>query len=349
MGAMSHRTRWSFLPHRGTRRTFSRLSRWGICFAVMLLLAACGQVVTVVPPTATPPVQATAPLSLATVPPRPTVTLAVPTATVPNTPTPTPTPIVHVVQPGETLIAIALKYGVTVAALQSANGIDDPSTLQVSQELVIPTDEESQGESLELLLPTPSPVPFAVEGLNCYAESAGSLWCLGEVVNSTDAALENVEVRLTLHGDAGQELMGGVAQAALDLIRPGERAPFGIIFTSPPESFDRPLVVPIRAESSSDPGSRYATLELSAVQASMVGSLFEVTGSVTNPGQLAAGSVMIVVTTYDDQGIVTGFRQTRLPDALAPGATTDFAISLMPSRGAPVDYTLAVQGQWINP
>ncbi len=324
-------------------------SRLLFLLSAVVTLAACGQVVTAPPSTVTPAIQSTASISLSTIPPRPTVTLAVPTATAPNTPTPSPTPIVHVVQPGETLIAIAIKYGVTVAALQSANGIADPSTLQVNQELIVPTGEESQGDNLDLLLPTPSPVPFAVEGLKCYAQPVGSLWCMGEVVNSAASALENVEVRVTLHNAAGQELNGGNVQAALGMIYPGGRAPFGILFTSTPDSFDRPWVTPIRAEAAVDPDSRYATLQVTQVEAGLVGSLFEVTGNLTNPGQRAVASIMVVVTIYDAEGNVTGFRQARLPDALAPGASSTFSISLMPGQGPPADYTLAVQGQWASP
>lgn len=67
--------------------------------------------------------------------------LATPTATTTGTPTPpagTPTPVVHVVRSGDTLLAIATQYGVTVADIQAANGIDDPSKLNIGQEIVIP-------------------------------------------------------------------------------------------------------------------------------------------------------------------------------------------------------------------
>lgn len=53
-------------------------------------------------------------------------------------PTAAPTPIVHVVQPGETLSSIAERYGVTVQALQTANGIVNPSHITGGQRLVIP-------------------------------------------------------------------------------------------------------------------------------------------------------------------------------------------------------------------
>ncbi|ATB34398.1 M23 family metallopeptidase [Melittangium boletus] len=47
----------------------------------------------------------------------------------------------HTVAPGETLYRIALNHGVSVQALSSANGIDDPRSLSVGQELIIPDAE----------------------------------------------------------------------------------------------------------------------------------------------------------------------------------------------------------------
>jgi len=45
---------------------------------------------------------------------------------------------VHVVQPGETLLGIAAKYGVDYKALMKANNITDPNTIYAGQKLVIP-------------------------------------------------------------------------------------------------------------------------------------------------------------------------------------------------------------------
>ncbi|MCS7260669.1 MAG: LysM peptidoglycan-binding domain-containing protein [Anaerolineae bacterium] len=52
--------------------------------------------------------------------------------------TATPTPVIHVVQSGDTLLAIAAQYGVSVQDLQAVNGIVDPTRLQIGQQLIIP-------------------------------------------------------------------------------------------------------------------------------------------------------------------------------------------------------------------
>jgi murein DD-endopeptidase MepM/ murein hydrolase activator NlpD len=55
----------------------------------------------------------------------------------------------HVVQPGENLFRIAQRYGVSVEALASANGIDDPTKLKVGQTIVVPRGATSEGAKIE--------------------------------------------------------------------------------------------------------------------------------------------------------------------------------------------------------
>ncbi len=66
------------------------------------------------------------------------ITEALPTETQTPAPTETPTPVIHVVQSGDTLLAIAARYGVSARDLQAANGIEDPTKLQIGQQLIIP-------------------------------------------------------------------------------------------------------------------------------------------------------------------------------------------------------------------
>jgi murein DD-endopeptidase MepM/ murein hydrolase activator NlpD len=54
---------------------------------------------------------------------------------------PTPGPPVYVVQPGDTLYAIAERFGTTVQAIVDANDIVNPSLINVGQKLLIPTAE----------------------------------------------------------------------------------------------------------------------------------------------------------------------------------------------------------------
>jgi LasA protease len=100
-------------------------------------------------------------------------------------PEPSPPPQVYVVQRGDTLSAIAARFGCDVNALIEVNGITDPNALQVGQQLDVPTTQIETGPAT-LLLPNsefvdgPAYVDFDV-GAFC-AEQGGYLASYQETI-----------------------------------------------------------------------------------------------------------------------------------------------------------------------
>lgn len=64
--------------------------------------------------------------------------LVIPVASAPSTPAPGGSTTVHIVQPGETLFRIALRYNTTVEAIAQANGISNPWYIYPGQQLTVP-------------------------------------------------------------------------------------------------------------------------------------------------------------------------------------------------------------------
>jgi uncharacterized protein YkwD len=58
-----------------------------------------------------------------------------------------PTPIIHTIQPGDTLLGLAMHYGVPMAAIQLENGMGESTILYVGQDVVIPSATEWEGAS----------------------------------------------------------------------------------------------------------------------------------------------------------------------------------------------------------
>ncbi|HNT77534.1 MAG TPA: LysM domain-containing protein [Anaerolineae bacterium] len=96
------------------------------------------------PPTAAAPTATTAPETTPTPAPPPQAT-ATPAQTVPGK---------HVVQAGENLFRIALRYGLTTEAVARANNITNPALIHVGQVLTIPGAAPDGGSSA-----TPTPPP----------------------------------------------------------------------------------------------------------------------------------------------------------------------------------------------
>ena len=146
---------------------------------LLTLIAGCGQVITRVSPTpSSAPIPGVTLAVAATA--RPTSTPAPYTPAPTATPTVTPTPVIYRIASGDNLLKIAQKFGVSVAGIQDANGITDPRSLRVGQELLIPVEE---AEELAAGTPTlePTPLPFAVENLTFANTPLGGLWCFGEI------------------------------------------------------------------------------------------------------------------------------------------------------------------------
>jgi LysM repeat protein len=125
----------------------------------------------------------------------PTLT-PMPTPTYTPTPTATATPVIHVVKGGETLLAIAGTYDVTVDAIMEANGITDPTLLRAGQELIIPQPTAvSPGE-------TPPSLPLLV----VYTVQSGD-------------SLSSIAVE---HGTTVEAIMVANNLSSPDLIYPGQ-------------------------------------------------------------------------------------------------------------------------------
>jgi murein DD-endopeptidase MepM/ murein hydrolase activator NlpD len=124
-----------------------------------------------------------------------------------------PKGIFHRVEGGQTLWRIARVYGLTPAELQRANGIDEPSRLEVGRELFIP------GATAVLDVPPyPSPLPLvsvpAPRQLAPSARDSGFEWPVagGRVISYFGARRRtHRHTGVDIDGDRGQEIFAARA------------------------------------------------------------------------------------------------------------------------------------------
>ncbi len=304
------------VPARGSVREGGRKKGRGV-LTLALILISCGRVVS------ERPTPSSSPGSTFTIPSTGTpVVVRVPTPTPIPTPTPSPTPIIYVVQPGDTLYGIALKYGVSVSSLQEANGITDPTLLQIGQELVIPAPSPG-GEPARP--PTPTPMPLLIQGFGCAASALGSLSCIGEVMNPQPHPMRNVQVQIVLRDGEGRELSAGVAGTALDILISGGRSPFALVFNTIPPGYTRADARVVRAEPTQEPGNRYGPVELIRSEGQVEGADFVVRGQVRNADGGPMRRINVVVAFHDGQDRLLGFRQVVFSEEpTKPGMLRDF-------------------------
>jgi LysM repeat protein len=267
-------------------------------------------------------------------------------ATPSDTPTPTitPTPLIYTVKKGDTLLAVARQFGLSVSDVQSANGIEDPRRLHIGQELIIPVKEEGTESTA---LPTPTPVALRMQGLAFYRTPTGSLWCLGEVYNLSAQPAEEVQVEVSLHDEQGQLLGTAAAFTQLDVVAGGGRAPFVLQFPAPPDRFAQYQARVLSGVPSRHQGPRYPHLRVVEDAGGWLDkNSYQVKGRVWNAGTSAAEDVVVIVTLYDEERHVVGARTAAIPAELfLSGANAPFDVLLTP-LGAVAGYDVQVQGWW---
>ena len=329
-------------------KTPSRVSSAALLIILVLLLSGCGQVVTkptakVFVPTITPTPTRETPTPTATATSTPVPATPEPT----DTPTPEPTPIIHTLQAGDTLIGLARKYGVTVQAIQEANGITDPRGLLVGQQIIIPTDPEAR-LSAGTPTPEPTPPPAAISPLT-FHEQPGVLWALGELMLKAGDPIEDVVVQVDLLDTSGQVIASARAPMLQSMLAPDEPAGFAVRFAPPPGPFASYYSQIVSARSAHT-AFTYRDLTIENLLAQQSGeSTFSLSGQIVNTGAAPAQNIAVSIILYDEAGRVTGVRRVNAdPPHLQPGETAFFSADLIPVRLPVADYHLLAEGQRIQ-
>jgi LysM repeat protein len=293
-----------------------------------LLLAAC------TPAPAQPTASATQPVRLIpyhipTLSPTAPVTqpggLSLPTSTV--TPTATPTPFLHVLVKDDTLLGLALQYGVSLEAIKTANPQVNPNLLIIGNSVVIPI----QATPLPTLAPSPTPVAARLAAPRCYPTGDGGLWCFVLATNNQPFALENLAARIRLAGPDGQNLGKQTAILPLNRLPPGASLPLMAFFPPPVEASAVPSAVQTDSLAIPAADTRYltTTLQIENVAIGPNGLQADVQGSVgLLPGSSPASVVWLAAVAYDADGQVVGVRKWEAAEILPPAGSLPFTITV---------------------
>lgn len=250
-----------------------------------------------------------------------------------ETPLPSPTPFTYTVQTGDTMGSIALKFGVSMDDLQTANPEISPNAMSVGQVLNIPSNPDNpSGE------PTPTAAPFTIEHIECYPTADQGMWCLVLVHNDFSDFMENVSAQVTLIDPNNATLASQTALLPLNILPPGTSLPLAVFFSPEIPLSARPQVQVLTAILLLPNDERYlpATINNTLVQINADGRSARVTGQVLLPSQAeAANQVWVAGTAYDDAGHVVGLRRWESSAGLSPGGSLPFEF-MVSSIGATI-------------
>ena len=147
---------------------------------------------------------------------------------------PTPTPFVHIIQQGETLLEIAFRYGVQFNDIVLVNPEIDPNLLRIGEEIRIPGPG---GEPVDILLPTPTPIPVHLKPLDCYESPSVTFVCMISIINTAEFVVGGVSAHIALYDRDGQILDNQIVYALLNNIPIGQEIPLVAIFDRRPSGY----------------------------------------------------------------------------------------------------------------
>jgi hypothetical protein len=155
---------------------------------------------------------------------------------------------------------------------------------------------------------------------------------VGEVRNDSPEKIGWVQVRGNFYDSAGQLLHLAEAPVQLGELRPGEKGPFGIYINDAAVSesiANYTLKAGLDSDFLRDKPERLKVVvdEYGTVESRIGIPLFQVTGNVTNIGNLTAESVYVIGTFYDAEGNFVDFDVTvTSPSTIPAGQSADFTI-----------------------
>jgi len=257
-----------------------------------------------------------------------------------TTPLPSPTPFVYTVETGDTMGAIAEKFGVSLDDLQAANPEISPNAMSVGQVLKIPSNPDNpSGE------PTPTPAPFIVQQIECYPTVDKGMWCFVLAYNDSPELMENLSAQVTLVDSNNSTLVSQTALLPLNILYPNTSLPLTVFFPPDIPLDAKPQVQILTAIRLLPTDERYipATTNNTLVQVNADGHSAQVSGLVLSLSQSSvANQVWVAATAYDDAGRVVGVRRWESNASLPAGGSVpfEFLLSSIGGRIARVEFAV---------
>lgn len=177
----------------------------------------------------------------------------------------------------------------------------------------------------------------------CYETPAGSLLCLGRVVNTLDDPLEQVALRVTLFRLDGTPLASEHVEIEQSLIPPQTFAPYRALFDVNIRDVSHVSASVQRAIIAHDAEQRFATLKVQGESVEMAAGRLLVTAELYNPGPDPADNIRLIVTLTDLLGNVTGYRVAQMNRTLPAGETMPVRVEIVPQVETTPEYTIYVE------
>jgi hypothetical protein len=191
---------------------------------------------------------------------------------------------------------------------------------------------------------TPAHPALQIMGVTSYLDENGYYNLVGEVLNSGDYNMENVDIIATYYDTSGKVIGTADANTELYVISKNVSAPFNII---PDSNKIQPATykLDVQADMTGDQPFSGLTVQSDSTSIDDTGC-YDITGQVKNASTQPADEVKIIATYYDAGKNVIGTSFVYTKDAeIAAGHISAFDLSSYPQQLNPASYKLQIDAQ----
>ena len=294
-------------------------------FALGILLTGCSQDV--------PAALSTATLLVWMTPTPSATSTAAPASPATSTPPlPSPTPFTYTVRESDTLIGIAVRFGVSLEDLRAANPQVNERFLSIGQTLTVPLALAATPQAAAA-----TPYPLQLDPPRCYPQLGGAAWCISQVHNPGGAPVESILVEFSIYDAQGKPLTGQPVTPPLARLAPGGTLPVGLLVSGPSAGMPRAEARLVRAVAVAQPADSLPSIEVVEAAATPLQGGLEVRVRARVAPQAAgpATAVRVLLVLYNSQGQVVGWRTQDLSGEWAIGQAHDLQVRAF-SLGDPV-------------
>jgi len=267
----------------------------------------------------------------------------------PATPTAAPaapaTPFYYTVTESDTLARIAERFGVSIAALQAANGDLPARLVYPGQVLRIPAVQDRPSTAtLARYLLTSTPAFRPLPAPACYRTPAAEVLCLGWAANTESGApLTGASVQVELVAADGRVVARRAASLPQAVILPRTRAAYVVRFQAP-EAFAHSRAALLAYSLPEE--AALPVIPLTVVEESLAaeGGLVRLAGRLRHDGPVAVGDLLVIGVLYDEEDRITGLRIERPTGTLAAGETLVVDMLITPLAAGTARSLLYAEG-----
>lgn len=235
-------------------------------------------------------------------------------------PLPSPTPWNHTVREGDTLLGIALRYGIKLEALLATNPGINAQLIRIGQQVQLPVNANETRTSGGTDEPSAN---VAIDPPVCYPSPGGRTFCIAVVHNNDTEPLTNIQLTFDALTAASTPDVSQTTTLQVELLWPGETAAAHAWFAAGSAAGGARATLRT-ATAASGLAASFARVTTSDATFNSAGGAATVRGAVASQANLPLLPVHIMVLLYNSQDIICSYSISLLPTVLEPQSSAPF-------------------------